>query len=233
MQLDSRGSWLGDPTRRQRHRLRPAAGPARTASGGSTNPPDALIVSRTHFDTRYVRYDLTSSTRRRRCWCPSRSTSRRATRRRACWSSGLLAGPDPGLRVGRAHVLPAGTKLEALGRRSATASPRYRSATRCSRSTRPARPGDGPAGVDPAAGARHRADAGHRRRRRRGLPDGCFGRSPAGLVDATTRRVRTAATTCSHCVTASSSRSQRTTRRGRHQRVPAGPASARSASHWG
>ncbi len=115
VQLDSRGSWLGDPT--QGHGLQLDLRLARSGdSWRITNPPDALVVPRSHFDTRYVRYDLhffePSATR----LVPEPVYIPAGGQAPSLLVSSLLAGPDPELRTVERTFFPEGTRLEALVR---------------------------------------------------------------------------------------------------------------------
>lgn len=111
VQLDSRGSWVGDP------REGTALGfELRLVRSGDswriTDPPDALIIPRSHFDARFVRYDLyffdPSATR----LVPEPVYLPAGVQAPSQLVSGLLAGPHPRLRAVERTFFPLGTRLE-------------------------------------------------------------------------------------------------------------------------
>jgi hypothetical protein len=111
VQLDSRGSWLGDPTAGKGvafnlHLVR-EQGEWRIA-----DPPDALVVSRTHFDTRFVRYDLHFFDPSAKILVPEPVYLPAGVQTPSLLVSGLLAGPDPALQSVERTFFPAGTRLE-------------------------------------------------------------------------------------------------------------------------
>ncbi len=111
VQLNSRGSWLGDPSGAEG-----VSFDLQLAREGDqwriTDPPDALIVSRTHFDTRFVRYDLHFFDPSARVLVPEPVYLPTGVETPGLLVSGLLAGPDPGLKSVERTFFPAGTTLE-------------------------------------------------------------------------------------------------------------------------
>jgi hypothetical protein len=111
VQLDSRGSWLGDPTGGKGlsfdlHLVR------QDDQWRISDPPDALIVSRTHFDTRFVRYDLHFFDPAGKVLVPEPVYLPSGLQAPSLLVSGLLAGPDPSLRSVERTFFPVGTRLE-------------------------------------------------------------------------------------------------------------------------
>jgi hypothetical protein len=111
VQLDSRGSWLGDPTGGKGftfdlHLVREGD------EWRISDPPNALVISRTHFDTRFVRYDLHFFDPSARILVPEPVYVPAGAEAPSLLVSGLLAGPDPKLKSVERTFFPAGTKLE-------------------------------------------------------------------------------------------------------------------------
>lgn len=111
VELDSRGSWLGDlsggdPTAFGLHLVQ-EDGQWRIA-----DPPDALIVSRTHFESRFVRYDLHFLDPSAQVLVPEPVYLPAGTLTATLLVSGLLAGPGPGLQDVERTFFPLGTRLE-------------------------------------------------------------------------------------------------------------------------
>jgi hypothetical protein len=110
VQLDSRGSWLGDPTGGQGVSF----GLHLVRQGGEwriSDPPDALVVSRTHFDTRFVRYDLSFFDPSGRVLVPEPVYVPAGDQAPSVLVSGLLAGPDAALQPVERTFFPNGTRL--------------------------------------------------------------------------------------------------------------------------
>lgn len=111
VELDSRGAWLGDPTdgAGQSFQLELAK------EGGQwrlAQVPDALIVPRSHFDTRFDQYDLyfldptSTSVVPEPVYLPvGQQTATQLV-------AGLLAGPAPELRSVERTAIPQGTQLD-------------------------------------------------------------------------------------------------------------------------
>jgi len=111
VQLDSRGSWLGDPTGGKGvtfdlHVVR------QDDEWRIADPPDALVVSRTHFDTRFVRYDLHFFDPSARILVPEPVYLPAGVQAPSLLVSGLLAGPDPELQSVERTFFPARTRLD-------------------------------------------------------------------------------------------------------------------------
>ncbi|HSV39476.1 MAG TPA: LpqB family beta-propeller domain-containing protein [Nocardioidaceae bacterium] len=111
VELDSRGSWLGDPSE--------GAGLTfdlnlvqEDGEWRISDPPDALIVSRTHFEARFVRYDLHFFDPSARILVPEPVYLPAGDEVPSLLVSGLLAGPDASLRTVERTFYPTGTRLE-------------------------------------------------------------------------------------------------------------------------
>jgi hypothetical protein len=111
VQLDSRGSWLGDPTGGQGvtfdlHLTQEEDG------WRIIDPPDALIIPRSHFDTRFVRYDLHYFDPSARLLVPEPVYVPAGAGAPSLLVSALLSGPEARLRSVERTFFPAGTRLE-------------------------------------------------------------------------------------------------------------------------
>jgi hypothetical protein len=111
VQLDSRGSWLGDPTHGRGlsfslHLV------LEDDEWRISNPPNALVVSRTHFDTRFVRYDVHFFDPSGKVLVPEPVYVPAGPLAPSKLVSALLAGPDRSLRAVERTFFPEGTHLE-------------------------------------------------------------------------------------------------------------------------
>lgn len=111
VELDDRGSWLGDPTSGSGLSL----GLSLALVGGEwriSDPPDALVIPRSHFDSRYVRYDLHFFDPAARVVVPEPVYVSAGSEAPTNLVSGLLAGPDADLASVSRTFFPPGTGLE-------------------------------------------------------------------------------------------------------------------------
>ncbi|HET7734715.1 MAG TPA: LpqB family beta-propeller domain-containing protein [Nocardioidaceae bacterium] len=111
VELDSRGGWLGDlsegrPTTFDLQLVQ-EDGQWRIA-----NPPDALIVSRTHFESRFVRYNLHFLDPSAQVLVPEPVYLPAGALTATLLASGLLAGPARGLQDVERTFFPPGTRLD-------------------------------------------------------------------------------------------------------------------------
>jgi hypothetical protein len=113
VELDSRGTWRGDPTRGHgrsyRLRLVKEDGQWRIA-----NPPDRLFIPRPHFDTRYEQYFLYFPDPSGQVMVPEPVYVPRGRQTPTLLVAGLLKGPEPGQRGTERTSFPRGTALDGI-----------------------------------------------------------------------------------------------------------------------
>jgi hypothetical protein len=109
-QLDGRGEWLGDPTHghglNYRLHLVRERGEWRIS-----NPPNALIVPQSHFDTRFQQYYLYYFDQSAQVLVPEPVYLPSGPQAPTLLVAGLLRGPDPGLRNVERTFIPSRTQL--------------------------------------------------------------------------------------------------------------------------
>ena len=113
VELDSRGTWQGDPTggRGVTYRLR------LVKEGGEwrvANPPDRLLIPRPHFDTRYEQYFLYFPDPSGQVMVPEPVYLPRGRQTPTLLVAGLLKGPEPGLRSTERTFFPRGSALDGI-----------------------------------------------------------------------------------------------------------------------
>lgn len=111
VELDDRGSWLGDPTNGSGLRLDLSLALV-DGQWRISAPPDALIIPRSHFSSRYLRYDLHFFDPTARVVVPEPVHVAASSETATDLVSGLLAGPDPELASVERTFFPPGTRLE-------------------------------------------------------------------------------------------------------------------------
>jgi hypothetical protein len=113
VQLDGRGEWLGDPTHgtglHWRLRLVREDGEWRIS-----DPPDALVIPRAHFDARFTQYFLYFFDDSDQVLVPEPVYVPRGAQAPTELVSGLLRGPDRDLLGVERTQFPAGTRLDDL-----------------------------------------------------------------------------------------------------------------------
>jgi len=113
VQLDGRGEWLGDNTggRGIQHRLRLVreAGEWRI-----TNPPDALVLPRTYFETRFEQYFLYFFDKSGQILSPEPVYLPQGEQSSTLLVRGLLKGPAQDLLGATRTFIPAKTELDDL-----------------------------------------------------------------------------------------------------------------------
>jgi len=113
IQLDGRGTWLGDPTggkgKRWSLRLVKENGEWRIS-----HPPDALLIPRAHFDARFTQYFLYFFDKSSQVLVPEPVYVPRGAQAPTLLVSGLLRGPDRDLLGVERTFLPARTRLDDL-----------------------------------------------------------------------------------------------------------------------
>jgi hypothetical protein len=111
VELDGRGSWLGDPTSGRGHdyRLRLVR---RAGQWRISNPPDRLLVPRTHFASQYHQFQLYFFDESARVLVPEPVFVPRGRQAPTLLMAALLKGPEPALRDVVTTFLPAGTRLD-------------------------------------------------------------------------------------------------------------------------
>ncbi|HET7385254.1 MAG TPA: LpqB family beta-propeller domain-containing protein [Nocardioidaceae bacterium] len=109
-ELDNRGEWLGDPTRGKglhyHFHLERQKGQWRIS-----HPPDALIVSRTHFESLYQQYFLYYFDKTTQVLVPEPVYLPGGEQVTTLLVQGLLRGPDQDLLGTERTYIPSGTKL--------------------------------------------------------------------------------------------------------------------------
>ncbi len=112
-QLDARGEWLGDPTggRGIRHALRLVR---ERGEWRIDNPPDALMVPRSHFETRFAQYFLYFFDKSAQVLVPEPVYLPQDEQAPTLLVRGLLAGPDPVLLGATRTFVPEDTELDDL-----------------------------------------------------------------------------------------------------------------------
>lgn len=113
VELDERGAWLGDPTHGRGHdyRLRLVRHGGQWRIG---NPPDRLLVPRTHFESQYQQFLLYFFDRSARVLVPEPVFVPRGRQAPTLLVTGLLKGPEPYLRGVEQTFLPTGARLGGL-----------------------------------------------------------------------------------------------------------------------
>jgi hypothetical protein len=113
VQLDGRGTWLGDPTggRGKRWSLRLVK---EDGEWRISHPPDALLIPRAHFDARFTQYFLYFFDKSSQVLVPEPVYVPRGAQAPTLLVSGLLRGPDRDLLGVERSALPARTRLDDL-----------------------------------------------------------------------------------------------------------------------
>jgi hypothetical protein len=113
VQLDGRGTWLGDPTggRGKRWSLRLVK---ENGEWRISHPPDALLIPRAHFDARFTQYFLYFFDKSSQVLVPEPVYVPRGAQAPTLLVSGLLRGPDRDLLGVERTFLPARTRLDDL-----------------------------------------------------------------------------------------------------------------------
>jgi hypothetical protein len=113
VELDGRGSWLGDPTSGRGHDYRlhlvRERGQWRIA-----NPPDRLLIPRTHFDTQYQQALLYFFDQAAQVLVPEPVYVPRGRQTPTLLVTALLKGPEPALRDVERTFVPAGARLDGI-----------------------------------------------------------------------------------------------------------------------
>lgn len=113
VELDSRGTWLGDPTSgrgRDYHlRLVKEDGEWRV-----DHPPDRLLIPRAHFDTEYEQFLLYFLDSTATVLVPEPVYVPRGRQAPTLLLSSLLRGPEPALRRSERTSFPRGTALDGI-----------------------------------------------------------------------------------------------------------------------
>ena len=113
VELDDRGSWLGDPTGGRGHdyriRVVKEAGQWRIS-----RLPDRLLIPRTHFDTQYDQHLLYFLDRTSELLVPEPVFVPRGRQAPTFLMTELVKGPSPGLGRVERTALPAGTTLDGI-----------------------------------------------------------------------------------------------------------------------
>lgn len=112
-ELDSRGTWRGDPTggRGRSYRLRLVK---EDGQWRIKNPPDRLFIPRPHFDTRYEQYFLYFPDPSGQVMVPEPVYVPRGRQTPTLLVAGLLKGPEPGLRGTERTSFPRSAALDGL-----------------------------------------------------------------------------------------------------------------------
>jgi Lipoprotein LpqB beta-propeller domain/Sporulation and spore germination len=113
VELDARGTWRGDPTRGRGHdyRLRLVK---EDGEWRISNPPDRLMIPRTHFDTEYQQFLLYFLDTTATVLVPEPVYVPRGRQAPTLLLASLLRGPDPALRRSERTSLPRGTALDGI-----------------------------------------------------------------------------------------------------------------------
>jgi hypothetical protein len=113
VQLDGRGKWLGDPTggKGENWRLRLVR---ENGEWRISDPPDALLIPRAHFDARFTQYLLYFFDKSSQVLVPEPVYVPRGAQAPTMLVSGLLRGPDRDLLGVERTFLPARTRLDDL-----------------------------------------------------------------------------------------------------------------------
>jgi hypothetical protein len=113
VELDGRGSWLGDPTSGRGHDYRlhlvKERGQWRIA-----NPPDRLLIPRTHFDSQYQQALLYFFDQAAQVLVPEPVYVPRGRQTPTLLVTALLKGPEPALRDVERTFVPAGARLDGI-----------------------------------------------------------------------------------------------------------------------
>ncbi len=113
VELDGRGTWLGDPS----------GGAGRTYTlrlvkeGDEwriSHPPNRLIIPQSHFETQYQQYFLYFFDKSAQVLVPEPVYEPRGLQAPTLLVTGLLRGPEEGLRGVESTFLPSGTALDGI-----------------------------------------------------------------------------------------------------------------------
>ena len=113
VELDGRGTWLGDPTggKGRNYRLH------LVREGGEwrlNRPPDRLLIPRTHFDTQYQQRLLYFFDQSAQVLVPEPVYVPRGRQAPTLLLASLLQGPEPDLRRTERTFFPRGTRLDGI-----------------------------------------------------------------------------------------------------------------------
>ncbi len=113
VELDGRGTWLGDPTggagRDYTLKLVKEGGEWRIS-----DPPDRLIIPRSHFDTEYQQYFLYFFDKSAQVLVPEPVYVPRGLQAPTLLVAALLKGPAPALQGVETTFVPRGTRLDGI-----------------------------------------------------------------------------------------------------------------------
>ena len=113
VELDGRGTWLGDPTggagRDYTLKLVKEGGEWRIS-----DPPDRLIIPRSHFDTEYQQYFLYFFDKSAQVLVPEPVYVPRGLQAPTLLIAALLKGPAPALQGVETTFVPRGTRLDGI-----------------------------------------------------------------------------------------------------------------------
>ena len=113
VELDGRGTWRGDRHRGQGRDYRLQL----VKEGGEwriSNPPDRLLIPRTHFDTQYQQYLLYFFDQSAQALVPEPVYVPRGRQAPTLLVASLLKGPEPDLRRTERTFFPRGTRLDGI-----------------------------------------------------------------------------------------------------------------------
>jgi hypothetical protein len=113
VELDSRGTWRGDPTggRGRDYRLRLVK---ENGEWRIQNPPDRLVIPRAHFDARYEQYLLYFPEQSGQVLVPEPVYAPRDRQTPTLLVAGLLKGPEPALQATERTFFPKGSALDGI-----------------------------------------------------------------------------------------------------------------------
>lgn len=113
VELDGRGTWLGDPTRGAGRNYT-----LRLVKEGKewriSHPPNRLIIPQSHFETQYQQYFLYFFDKSAQVLVPEPVYEPRGLQAPTLLVAGLLKGPEPALRGVESTFLPGGTALDGI-----------------------------------------------------------------------------------------------------------------------
>ncbi len=113
VELDGRGTWLGDPTGGAGHDYRLTL----VKEGGEwriSDPPDRLLIPRAHFDTQYQQRLLYFFDQSAQVLVPEPVYVPRGRQAPTLLLTSLLQGPEPALRNTERTFFPRGTTLDGI-----------------------------------------------------------------------------------------------------------------------
>jgi lipoprotein LpqB-like beta-propeller protein/sporulation and spore germination protein len=113
VELDGRGSWLGDPTSGRGHDYRLHVVKER-GQWRIANPPDRLLVPRTDFDSEYQQGLLYFFDQAAQVLVPEPVYVPRGRQTPTLLVTALLKGPEPALRDVERTFVPAGARLDGI-----------------------------------------------------------------------------------------------------------------------